>query len=59
MDVEIEEMNASLNVLDLKALKAEVIAAVLAQLDVNRRLDARREADRKVSGGSKRYDGTL
>ena len=57
MDVEIDEMSASLSILDMKAIKAEVIAAVLAHLEDAKRLDARREADRSVAGGSSRYGG--
>jgi hypothetical protein len=59
MDVEIEEMNASVSILDMKALKAEVIAAVLEHLADAKRLEARRDADRKVAGNSKRYGGTI
>jgi hypothetical protein len=54
MDVEIEEMNASLTVVDLKALKAEVIAEVMARLADDRRLEKRRENDRKVAAGASR-----
>ena len=50
-------MTASLGILDMKAIKAEVIAAVLDHLEGAKRLDARREADRKVAGGSARYGG--
>jgi hypothetical protein len=54
MDVEIEEMNASLTVVDLKAFKAEVIAEVMARLEDDKRLEKRRENDRKVAAGASR-----
>ena len=58
MEVEIQEMEATLTVMDLKAIKAEVIAAVVAHLAEERRLEKRRDADRRVgSGASGRPDG--
>jgi hypothetical protein len=58
MDVEIQEVDATLTVMDLKAIKAEVIAAVMAHLAEERRLEKRREADRRVaSGAAARPDG--
>ncbi len=59
MDVEIEEMNASLTVMDLKAIKAEVIAEVMARLADDKRLDKRRETDRKMDAGASRRPDSL
>lgn len=58
MDIEIEEMSASLTVVEMKALKAEVIAAVLDYLAESKRLEAKRDAERKVvSGAARRLQG--
>jgi SOS response regulatory protein OraA/RecX len=57
MDIEIEEMSASLTVVEMKALKAEVIAAVLDYLAETKRLDAKRDAERKVVSGARRMQG--
>jgi hypothetical protein len=57
MDIEIEEMSASLTVVEMKALKAEVIAAVLEYLAETKRLDAKRDAERKVVSGARRMQG--
>lgn len=54
MDIEIEEMSASLTVVEMKALKAEVIAAVLDYLAETKRLEAKRDAERKVVSGAAR-----
>ncbi len=54
MDIEIEEMNAEITVVDMRAIKADVIAAVLAHLEELKRLDKRREADRRVDAGATR-----
>lgn len=54
MDIEIEEMSASITVVEMKALKAEVIAAVLDHLAEARRLEAKRDAERKVVSGAVR-----
>ncbi|WP_157217408.1 hypothetical protein [Flavisphingomonas formosensis] len=59
MDVEIEEMNASLTVMDLKAIKAEVIAEVMARLSDDKRLEKRRENDRKLADGASRRPDDL
>lgn len=58
MDIEIEEMSASVTVVEMKALKAEVIAAVLDYLAETRRLEAKHDAERKVvSGAARRMQG--
>jgi hypothetical protein len=54
MDIEIEEMDASLTVIDLKAIKAEIITEVMARLADDRRLEKRRDNDRKVAAGATR-----
>jgi hypothetical protein len=59
MDIEIEEMSASITITDMAAMKAEIIAAVIAHILEMTRSDARRDADRKISAGASRRPNGL
>ena len=48
MDIHIEEVNSELTVLDLRALKAEILAEVMQRTTEEARLAAKRDADRKL-----------
>lgn len=58
MDVEIGEVSSQVNVLDLRALKAEILAEVLARVAEDKRLSDRHDADRQLrQRASDRPDG--
>jgi hypothetical protein len=48
MDIEIQEVSSQVTVLDLRALKAEILAEVLQRTAEDARLNARQDADRQI-----------
>lgn len=48
MDVEIGEVASQVTVLDLRALKAEILAEVLQRTADDARMSARQDADRQL-----------
>jgi hypothetical protein len=52
MDIEIGEVSSEISAIDLRAIKAELIADILRRLAEDRRLSERLEADRRVRHGA-------
>lgn len=48
MDVDVGEVRSEMTVLDLRALKAEIIAEVLARTADDARMSARQDGDRRI-----------
>jgi regulator of protease activity HflC (stomatin/prohibitin superfamily) len=57
MDIDIAEVNSDLTVLDLRALKAEILAEVQQRHAEEARMQAKRDAERRLrSSASDRPD---
>lgn len=48
MDVDIGEVRSEMTVLDLRALKAEIVAEILQRTAEDARLRARQDGDRRI-----------
>ena len=57
MDIEIGEVNSELTVLDLRAMKAEILAEVMQRIAEEARLTKKRDDERRLRPGA--LDGSV